>query len=120
MYSMIKFGLLASLLSVSSTHASWFTCSATGSNYTQECLDVTQPPGFVKAMDCAKNFGCNSCDYYTAMSIDATTRCCNLDDLSECTCPKKNTTSFVDAMFGPLTNGERSGGWCDEVSAACL
>mmetsp|Transcript_1890 Transcript_1890/g.2619 ORF Transcript_1890/g.2619 Transcript_1890/m.2619 type:complete len:122 (+) Transcript_1890:123-488(+) len=49
----------------------------------------------------------HSTDYFLAKSIKGYNRCCNPDDLSECRCPRKDTTSFQKHI----------GEWCEKVSS---
>ena len=112
--------LLVFLTVSPSATATWFKCCSEHTRYTQECLDITQPPDFVKFFDCFQYWECKSCDYYTLLSLVSAKRCCNIDDLSDCHCPKKDTDSFLDKMFGPKRDdGSRTGGWCADVAAAC-
>lgn len=50
-------------------------------------------------------------DYFRKVAIDGSTRCCDGEaaaaDMSECRCPKKDTTKFVDSI----------GDWCKGVAS---
>jgi len=93
-------------------------------SYDQTCIDVTQPPYFVKLYLYFKN-GCKWTDdaTFTAQSIASYGHCC-LGDASKlpgnCTCPLASQENdkhqqFVDAMYGK----DGKSGWCDDVKAKC-
>lgn len=50
-------------------------------------------------------------DYFRRVALDGATRCCDGEsaaaDMSECRCPKKDTTKFVDSI----------GAWCKGVAS---
>jgi hypothetical protein len=108
MMMMNRMRLLTSLLllvSLTSSEGSlWskalgcFKCpTATDHEYPKECLANAIPPWPICLF--------HSVDYFVDKSLDAASRCCGDDDISECKCPKKDTPEFLNKI----------GEWCHGV-----
>ena len=99
--------------------------SQNSTSYSQDCIDVTQPPFFVKIWLYFHNgWKWTSDEEFTAQSIGSYGRCCNGTDSlpGDCKCPLANNSTdpekyqeFVDAMYG--TN--ETTGWCSDVKDKC-